>query len=137
MVAEQDEGARLDILPVEIAIRVERSDPPRILRVFRGEIRPGELDAYIDDVRRGASADAEANQGLIALYLGTERPNRFVTVSAWTNWTAIEIATGGNVKRPFATRNTDRMVAGHPTHYEILPNAGRPPAHLEATALLG
>jgi hypothetical protein len=53
-------------------------------------------------------------------------PSRFVTVSAWTGWAAIEQATGGNIHQPLATRNAERLVAFDVGHYEILPDSVRP-----------
>jgi hypothetical protein len=127
-------ASRLDILPVTVAIRLERAEPACIVRVYRGEVREGELDAYVEDVRTGAMADAETNEGLIALYMGAQAPGRFITVSAWTGWSAIERATGGNVRQPIATRHADRLVAGEVDHYEMLPNMVRPPVRARAGA---
>ncbi|HEY0444764.1 MAG TPA: hypothetical protein VGC90_11135 [Candidatus Limnocylindrales bacterium] len=120
-------SSRLDILPVAVAARFEREAAPAILRVFRGEVRAGELDAYVAEARGGTLADGETNPGLIALYLGVEPPSRFITVSAWADWGAIETATGGNIRRPIATRNAVRITSGTATHYEILPATTRPP----------
>lgn len=120
--------ARLDVVPLEVEARFEREDPPGILRVFRGTVRPGELDAYIEDARRGMLADAEVNPGLIAFYLGRHGNDGFVTVSAWTGWDAIERATGGNIRQPFSTKNSARLVAFVVDHYEILPDTRRPVA---------
>ena len=128
---------RLDVLPVAVSVRVERAEPPSILRVFRGEAREGQLDLYVDEARVGAGADAAANKGLVALYLGIDPPSRFVTVSAWTDWGAIERATGGNVRQPIATRNSLRIVTGTAEHYEILPSTARPPVHFNASEAAG
>jgi len=130
-------ASRLDVLPVAVAIRPERDEPPAIVRVYRGEVREGELDAYLQDVRSGALADAETNEGLVALYLGAQAPARFITVSAWTGWSAIERATGGNVRQPIATRHSHRLVAGEVDHYEMLPNTSRPPVRIRAGARAG
>lgn len=124
--AHEFTSSQLDVLPIVIDVRVERSEPPAVLRVFRGRIRTGELDVYVEEARRGTLADAATNEGLIALYLGTEPPSRFVTVSAWTGWPAIETATGGNTRRPLATRNAERIVSFDVAHYEILPDSTPP-----------
>jgi hypothetical protein len=121
-------SSRLDVLPVHVAVATERSEPPRILRVFRGEVREGETEAYLVEARAGALSDVAMNEGLVALYLGMEWPSRFVTVSAWTGWAAIEEATGGNTRQPLATRNAERLVAYDVGPYEILPNSLRPGA---------
>jgi hypothetical protein len=119
-------SSRLDVLPIQVAVATERSAPPRILRVFRGEIREGETKVYLEESRAGALSDVAMNEGLVALYLAVEWPSRFVTVSAWTGWAAIEEATGGNIRQPLATRNVERLVAFDVGHYEILPNSMRP-----------
>ena len=124
---EELTSSRLDILPIAVAVRYEREAAPAILRAYRGEIREGELDLYVEEARRGTIADGETNPGLIALYLGTERPSRFITVSVWGGWEAIETATGGNIRHPVATRNAVRIASGTVTHYEVLPATARPP----------
>ncbi len=119
-------SSRLDVLPLEIGITYDRPGQPVILRVYRGRVHDGELDNYVEEARRGALADAAANNGLVSLYLGVDRPARFITVSAWASWEAIEKATGGNVRDPVRTRNMTRIAEGSASHYEILPSTGRP-----------
>lgn len=119
-------SSRLDVLPLAIGMTYDRPNPPTILRVYRGRVVPGELDNYIEEARRGALADADVNPGLVALYLGTGHPNRFITVSAWTGWEAIEKATGGDIRTPVRTRNSARIALGTAAHYEILPLTDRP-----------
>jgi heme-degrading monooxygenase HmoA len=119
-------SSRLDVLPLAIDMTYDRPAAPTILRVYRGRVRPGELDNYIEEARAGALADAHVNPGLVALYMGTGRPTRFITVSAWTGWEAIEQATGGDIRTPVRTRNSTRIALGTAAHYEILPLTGRP-----------
>jgi hypothetical protein len=125
---EELTSSRLDILPLVLSVRHDREEPPIILRIYRGLVRPGELDAYVEEARDGTLLDASTNEGLVALYLGTEPPARFITVSAWTDWESIARATGGNMRQPMATRNAARIAQGGATHYEILPATERPPA---------
>jgi hypothetical protein len=118
--------AAIEILAVEhlelaVHARFDRPDPARILRVFRGHVWSGELDAYVEEARTGMLADAAVNDGLIAFALGVDAKDSFLTVSAWTGWAAIESATGGNVRRPFSTRNTARLDGFTVGHFEILP----------------
>jgi hypothetical protein len=127
-------SSRLDILPIAVAVRHDREEAPIILRVYRGTVRDGELDAYIEEARDGTFLDASTNDGLVALYLGVDPPARFITVSAWTSWDAIARATGGNTRQPIATRNAARIAEGSATHYEILPATRRPPARAALTA---
>jgi len=130
---EELTSSRLDILPLVFSVRHDRDEPPIILRVYRGLVRPGELDAYVEEARDGTLVDAQTNPGLVALYLATEPPARFITVSAWTDWESIARATGGNLKQPLATRNATRIANGGATHYEILPATQRPPARAAMT----
>jgi hypothetical protein len=124
-------SSRLDVLPLAIGMTYDRPNPPTILRVYRGRVQPGELDNYVEEARLGALADAEMNPGLVALYLGTGRPTRFITVSAWTAWEAIEKATGGDIRTPVRTRNSPRIEVGTAAHYEILRLTGRPAVRAE------
>lgn len=114
-----------DAQTLELAVhnRFDRFEPARILRVFRGQVKLGELEAYIDEARSGMLADAMVNDGLVAFALGADPPEAFVTVSAWTGWPAIEEATGGNTRRPIATRNRVRLAGFDVVHFELLPDA--------------
>ena len=114
-----------DAQTLELAVhnRFDRPEPARILRVFRGRVKLGELDAYIDEARSGMLADAMVNDGLVAFALGADPPEAFVTISAWTGWPAIEAATGGNTRRPIATRNRVRLAGFDVVHFELLPDA--------------
>jgi hypothetical protein len=114
------ERAQVDVLPLEVQARFARPEEARILRVFRGHVAAGEMDSYLVEARTGMLADASINSGLSAFYLGTSRPDDFVTVSAWTSWSAIELATGGDVRSPFVTRNSARLIGHEVTHFEIV-----------------
>lgn len=112
----------LPLLVTEVA-----TDPgieqPAILRIFRGVVRDGHMDQYVEAAQRGTREDMAAGTGPLALFLATAGAERFVTVSAWASWRDLEIATGGNVHRPISTRNRDHLASGSVTHYEILPGA--------------
>src|SRR5205085_8394540 len=114
---------REQTLHLSVHSRFERTDPARILRLFRGRVREGELEAYVDDARSGMLADALVNDGLIAFALGADPPDAFVTVSVWTGWPPIELATGGNTRQPVATRNSVRLTGYEVDHFEVLPDA--------------
>jgi hypothetical protein len=121
--------SREQTLDLAVHERFDRPEPARILRLFRGRVRGGELDAYIADSRAGMVADALVNDGLIAFALGADPPDAFVTVSVWTGWSAIEEATGGNTRRPIATRHSVRLTGFDVVHFEVLPDlAARPVA---------
>ncbi len=121
---ELGEGA-VELMPIILAIAPPDSEGagPTLLRVFRGDVRPGELDAYVVAARRGTFEDVAAGAGPVGLYLAVAGPDRFVTVSAWQSWERIQIATGGNVQSPIATRHVRHLVSGVVAHYEILPSA--------------
>jgi hypothetical protein len=118
-------AAIVSVEQLELAVhaRFSRPDPARILRVLRGRVRPGELEAYIADARAGMTADAQVNDGLVSFALGHDGAVSFITVSTWTGWPAIEAATGGNTRRPIATRNVRRLVDFDAVHLELLPEA--------------
>ena len=120
----------LAVEALRLAAAIEPSDgePPSILRVFRGRVRPGELDAYLAEVQSGTLADIARDYGPSALFLGTAPPESFVTVSVWSSWERIALATGGNIHQPIATRHEHRLIEGDATHLEIVPHttAGQP-----------
>lgn len=113
----------LEVHDLAIALRFELATPPGILRVFRGGVRPGELDVYIEEAREGTLGDAEAGRGPNALFLAPVRPDGFVTVSLWRDWAAVEVATGGDVHRPITTRDPRRIIAMDVAHYEVVSDA--------------
>jgi hypothetical protein len=109
----------LEILNLRIAWRSGLL-PDRILRVLRGAVRPGEIDAYVDDVEHGLQRDAADAHGPNALYLAESGVDAFVTVSAWREWSDIEHATGGNVDQPRLTRQPERLIGWEVEHFELV-----------------
>lgn len=134
--AESIGGGRIECAPVAVRLSFDQSEPGRILRVLRGQVRDGDLESYIEDVRAGAGGDGVAG-GLIALYLGVVSADEFVTVSAWTGWEAIESGTGANVERPIATRYPERVQILSARHYEMLPDISRPHGSVATPSLAG
>lgn len=126
--------SREQTLDLAVHERFDRPEPARILRLFRGRVRAGELDAYIADSRAGMIADALVNDGLVAFALGADPPDAFVTVSVWTGWSAIEQATGGNTRRPIATRHSVRLTGFDVVHFEVLPDLATRPTAAAAAA---
>jgi hypothetical protein len=130
---EETTDRRLEILDADVALRFDAAPGAApatgILRLVRGRIRPGNLLPYRDDVRAGTIADAEAGHGPLSLYFSIQLPDRFVTVSSWQSWSTVEAATGGDVRRPIATRHEERIVEWEAAHYELIPSLShrRPP----------
>lgn len=121
---QADEMTEVEVEVMELTVSLPfDGDDPRILRVFRGQTRPGELERYVDAAREGTFQDVSEQHGPAALFLAVAPPDRFVTVSVWTAWDHIEAATGGNLRQPIATRNTEWLLAGSALHYEIVPNS--------------
>lgn len=113
---------RLEVMPVRVQFRSDTSDRPRVLRVFRGRVRAGDLEGYVERSEAGTRADAAAGRGPLSLYLATDQgeSDRFVTVSTWSDWSVIEAATGGDIRRPVATRHAERLAAAEATHFEVI-----------------
>ena len=112
----------LEVHDLEIVLQFDVKREPTLLRLFRGVVRTGELWPYVEQARIGTLADADAGRGPCALYLAADPPDRFVTVSLWPDWTAIETATGGDVRRPIATKDSGRIVGMDVSHYEVVPD---------------
>lgn len=113
-----------EALDLRIELPFATYESSSLLRVFRGEVRSGELEDYIIETRAGTLADAEAGRGPAVLYLAADLPDRFVTVSLWPSWQAIADATGGDIRRPTMTKDSRRLVGMDVTHYEVVPGAG-------------
>ncbi len=117
----------LRLLPVAVAVvPADRAVHPRVIRVFHGRVREDQLATYVEEVRRGATADASGG-GLVALYLATDGDREFVTVSAWTDWDSLSRATGGDTRQPDRTRHAERLESWTVQHLEAIP-AVPPPA---------
>jgi len=113
----------LEVHRLAFEFRFELAAPPTILRLFRGVVRSGELEPYVEEALAGTLADTEAGRGPNAIYLAPVLPDRFITMSLWPDWTAIEIATGGDVHRPIVTKDPRRIVEMDVVHYEVIPEA--------------
>jgi heme-degrading monooxygenase HmoA len=111
----------LEVHELAFAIRFAPPSAATVLRLFRGRVRPGELEPYIEDSRAGTIADTEAGRGPNAIYLAPVEADRFVTLSLWRSWDAIETATGGDVHRPIVTKDPRRIVEMDVIHYEVIP----------------
>ena len=109
-------------LPVLLGIPVDMAVEPSILRVFRGRAKPGGLAVYIEAAQEGLQALLAAGTGPIGVFLGEVEPDVFVTVSAWSSWEHIALATGGDIERAIASQSVHELVAGTSDHYEIIPN---------------
>lgn len=113
----------LEVMPLGIAERFDAPEPARILRILRGIVKPGEVADYVDDVRVGLHLDSSRPDGPVSLYLAYAGGDGFLTVSAWRTWADIELATGGDVHRPRATRQPERLVGWDVSHFEIVRGA--------------
>jgi hypothetical protein len=74
----------------------------------------------VDTVRN--SSDVEAGGGPLSLCLATPgaTSDEFLTVSTWSDWSTIEKATGGDIRKPLATRHPERIVAFEVDFYEAI-----------------
>ena len=112
----------VEVLSPKVAYRADHVlEPPRIIRIFRGCTRPGKLAQYIEETRAGVAADVAAGQGPAAFFLAEgATAEAFVAVSVWSAWSAIELATGGDIRQPMATRRPELIGSFDATHYEAI-----------------
>jgi len=106
--------------PIVFGDHYQAEAEPRLLRVVEGSVRDGEFDRYVEQAEAGTQADAAAGRGPVALYLARTGTNDFVTLSTWTEWDDVQDATGGDIRRPQATRHAERLVAWSASHFEIV-----------------
>lgn len=111
----------LSVHPLAFSTKVDGPEPARILRLVEGRVHDGELDRYVDDAREGTREDVAAGRGPLALYLAAIPPVRFITLSVWDTWDAIEASTGAGTHRPEATRHAERLAEARVEHYEVVP----------------
>ena len=60
-------------MPLRLTLRFPSEAAPQVLRVFRGEIRDGRVDEYLDAARAGADRDALLGEGPLAVFLAMNR----------------------------------------------------------------
>ena len=118
------EDARIEVLPIRIMEQFPSERPMLILRIFRGTCRPGELESYLSEARTGVLIDGSRPDGPGALVSAVDGAGGFVTASLWPDWASIEVATGGDVDHPLATRNSARLASGGPIHFELVATLG-------------
>lgn len=118
---------RTQLCRLAASLRFAPPEEARILRIFNGEVREGSLDSYVAAATRGTREDAARGHGPVALVLGTDGLTRFTTVSAWSDWANIEIATGGDITRPVATKRHESLIGGRVEHYELIVEPDLPP----------
>jgi heme-degrading monooxygenase HmoA len=114
----------LEVHALAFGVRFGTPSAATVLRFFRGRVRRGELEPYIEESLAGTIADTEAGRGPNAIYLAPAGSDRFVTLSLWRSWDAIETATGGDVHRPIVTKDPRRIVEMDVVHYEVIPEVG-------------
>jgi hypothetical protein len=122
--AEEVGQSTVEFVLLAVDLPFDRPEPAQVLRVFRGQVREGELDLYVEEARNGTLADAAGPHGPLGLYLGPQPPDRFVTVSVWTDWDSIEEAAA---RLSYTVRCPGHApVSPQPRH--VLPHALRGPA---------
>ena len=110
-----------DVLSVAVELDPAMDATISIVRVLSGTTKPDELGPYTADAREGTLGDRAAGDGPLALYLGAEAPDRFVTVSLWGRWSHVETATGADQAHVDRTRHAERLVSWTAEHYEVIP----------------
>lgn len=112
---------RVEVLPLAFATMFDREAPSTVLRIFRGRTGQGELEAYGQEIRARVETRETTRVGPDFLCFAHDGPDRFVTVSTWPGWEAIEAATGGNRAHPLPPRETGRQIDGEAHLYEVVP----------------
>jgi quinol monooxygenase YgiN len=112
----------VEVLSPDIVYRVAgAAEAPRIIRILRGCAQPGQRERYVEEARAGVFADVAAGHGPSAFYLARgASPEAFVAVSVWSDWRAIELATGGDIRQPMATRRPELIESFDATHFEAI-----------------
>lgn len=111
---------RLEVLPVLVEMGTERPTRAAILRIARGRLTGVDLATYARDVEAGASRDLERGRGPSALILTADGPDRFMTLSTWSDWDVLAAATGASVERPVRTREQHAIEGFTAVHMELV-----------------
>ena len=113
----------LEVLPVLLVLAKDAGDEPPVgvLRIARGSLRGLPVERYAEHVRGGVEEDHALGHGPRWLILAKASEHAFVTISRWTDWTTIQLATGASIDDPIRTRPHAEMTSFQAHHYELLP----------------
>lgn len=113
----------LEVLPVLLVLGGDaKGEPPvGVLRIARGSLRGLAVERYADHVRTGVEEDRALGHGPRWLILANTSEHAFVAISRWTDWTAIQLATGASIDDPIRTRPHAETTSFQAHHYELLP----------------
>jgi hypothetical protein len=127
-IASTVERVSTEVFPLRLTLRFPSDAAPRVLRIFRGEIRDGRVDDYLSAARDGADRDAQLGEGPLAVHLAMTGELSFLTVSVWPGWSAIQKRTGSDMHHPVSTQHRELLRSGSAFHYEILPSEPSEPS---------
>lgn len=118
---EETTERELEIAPLAVSMASDGTRPATILRTLHGKVVPGQRDVYLEHARQGYLADIDAGRGPLAIHIGTgPGDDDFVTLSVWNAWGTLEAATGGDIRRPIATRHPELILTWEAAHFEII-----------------
>jgi hypothetical protein len=117
---EESTNRKFAAAPIVFGDLYRAGAEPRVLRVVEGSVHDGEFDRYVAEAEAGTRDDAAAGRGPVTLYLARSGTNDFVTLSTWIEWDDVQDSTGGDIRRPQATRHAERLVAWSASHFEIV-----------------
>jgi hypothetical protein len=111
---------RVETYPILQAAVDRASLETGILRLARGVLRDVEPALYAERVIAGLEADRQGGHGPNALVLAQTGEREFVTVTVWSGWQHVEIATGASIRDPIRTKRGAELVSFVAEHYELL-----------------
>jgi hypothetical protein len=108
---DETSARRLEFLPLSFSYHADTMDPPAIIRLVTGQVRPDELEAYVGEAWAGTENDAAAGRGPMALSW-RPGPRPVPDPVRLADWATLQDATGGDIDRPIATRHARRSSTG-------------------------
>jgi hypothetical protein len=111
---------RVEVYPILLEVVDPGSLDAGILRLARGVLRDVEPARYADHVIDGFEADRQGGHGPNALVLAQVDEREFVTVTVWSDWQHVEVATGASIRDPIRTKRGADLVSFVAEHYELL-----------------
>lgn len=113
--------ARRETIPLSLLVfGVPDQSSGGILRIARGQLREGQRDSYLAQVRDGLREDRARGHGPGWLALGFLGADRFLTLSGWRDWASIEGATGATIEAPIRTKRSDALRSFEAEHLELV-----------------
>jgi hypothetical protein len=111
---------RVDVLSATVVQLAPVPLPSGIVRLARARLRDIDVATYARLVADELLSMRASGRGPSDLVMATPGAGAFLMLSTWTDWSAVEAATGASVSEPLRTKRLAALEDFEVDHYELL-----------------